>query len=213
MGASAGGIDVLQTVLATLPLDFPASTFIVVHASPESPGLLPEILKRCSKLPVMYAVNNAPILPARVYVAPAGQRHMLLKRGRIRLAPGPRENRHRPSIDALFRSASYAYGMQLIGVVLSGNLDDGSAGLAAIKRRGGLAIVQNPAEAIVPSMPLNAMESTEVDFVLSAEEIGPKLVELPKSEVLEQNASILRDLLQKAADEIEDVPEEATGTQ
>ena len=186
VGASAGGIEVLEKLLAALPWDFPASTFIVLHTSEDSPGLLPDILNRSSKVPVMYAVDNAPILPSRVYVAPAGQRHLLLERGRTRLVPGPRENRHRPSIDVLFRSASQAYGSQVVGVVLSGHLDDGSAGLASIKQRRGLAIVQSPDEAIVPSMPLNAIESTEVDFVLSAEEIGPKLVELTKSEALEQ---------------------------
>jgi two-component system, chemotaxis family, protein-glutamate methylesterase/glutaminase len=99
--------------------------------------LLPEILNRRSRVPVLYAVHNAPILPARIYVAPAGQRHMLLERGEILLQAGPRENRNRPSIDGLFRSASYAYGSQVIGVILTGNLDDGCAGLADIKARGG----------------------------------------------------------------------------
>jgi two-component system, chemotaxis family, protein-glutamate methylesterase/glutaminase len=108
IGASAGGIRVLETILSGLPWDFQPSVFVVVHTTEESPGLLPEILNRSSKLAVLYAVHNAPILPSRVYVAPSGARHMLLERGKIRLLPGPRENRSRPAVDALFRSASHA---------------------------------------------------------------------------------------------------------
>lgn len=186
IGASAGGLEVLQMLLAALPWDFAGSTFLVLHTSQDSPGLLPDILNRHSKVPVMYAVHNAPILPSRVYIAPAGRRHMVLDRGKVRLEPGPRENRTRPSADALFRSASQAYGTQVIGVVLTGNLDDGAAGLADIKARGGLTIVQDPEEATAPSMPASAIESTEVDFVLPVEEIGPKLVNLVASEAAEQ---------------------------
>lgn len=182
IGASAGGVEALQAVVSALPWDFRAAIFIVLHTTESSPGLLPEILNRTSKLPVLYAVHNAPILPARIYVAPAGRRHLLVERGKLRLQVGPRENRNRPSIDALFRSAAQAYGAQVIGIVLTGNLDDGSAGLADIKARGGVAVVQDPAEAVAPSMPTSAIEGTEVDFVLPVEEIGPKLVELARSE-------------------------------
>jgi two-component system, chemotaxis family, protein-glutamate methylesterase/glutaminase len=190
IGGSAGSLQVLQTILRDLPWDFPAAVFVVVHTSQDSPGLLPEIMNRHSHLPVMYAVHNAPILPSRIYVAPAGQRHMLIDRGKIRLEPGPRENRSRPSIDALFRSASYAYGNQIVGVVLTGNLDDGTAGLVSIKSRGGMAIVQDPDEAEASSMPLSAVEATNVDFVLKAEEIGPKLIELAPTRAVNQTQSI-----------------------
>ncbi len=186
MGASAGGIGVLQTILSNLPWDLPASVFVVVHTPQENPGVLPDILNRCSKLPVIFAVHNAPILPARVYIAPGGQRHMLLDRGKVLLQPGPRENRSRPSIDALFRSASFAYGVRTIGVVLSGNLDDGAAGLAEIKRRSGTAIVQDPEDADAPSMPTSAMSATDIDFVLPSREIGPKLIELSTAEIDER---------------------------
>jgi len=186
IGASAGGIEVLKTVLNALPWNFRAAIMVVLHSTENSPGLLPEILNRQSKLPVIYAVHNAAILPGRVYIAPAGQRHMIVDRERLQLQPGPRENRSRPSIDVLFRSAALAYGSQVIGVVLTGNLDDGSAGLAAIKARRGLTIVQNPAEAFAPSMPASAIESTTVDFILPAEQIGPKLAELNMSEAAEQ---------------------------
>lgn len=181
IGASAGGISALQTILPALPWDLAASVFIVLHTTEDSPGVLTEIFNRCSKLPVLYAVHNAPILPARIYLAPAGRAHLRLERGIIKLELGPRENRNRPSIDALFRSASYAYGPQVIAVVLTGNLDDGSAGLAAIKRRGGIALVQDPEEALAPSMPTSAIQNTEVDFVLPAADIGAKLVELTGS--------------------------------
>lgn len=182
IGASAGGIQVFQSILNVLPWDFPGSLFIVLHTTEDSPGVLPDILNRGSKLPVLYAVNDAPILPARVYIAPSGQRHMMLDRGRILLQPGPRENRSRPAIDALFRSASHAYGNQVVGIVLTGNLDDGSAGLLDIKSRGGIAIVQDPEEAMASSMPESAIEATDVDYILPAEEIGPKLIELAHSE-------------------------------
>jgi len=182
IGGSAGSLQVLQTILSALPWNFPAAVFIVVHTTEDSPRLLPDILNRESKLPVMYAVHNAEILPSRVYIAPAGSRHLILDRGTVRLQPGPRENRSRPAIDALFRSASYSYGSQVIGVVLTGNLDDGSAGLLAIKNRGGLAIVQDPDEADAPSMPTSAIEVTSVDFILPPQQIGPKLVELAPTE-------------------------------
>lgn len=190
IGGSAGSLQVLQTILPQLPWDFRPSVFVVLHTSEDSPGLLPEILNRHSHLPVLYAVHNAPILPARIYIAPAGQRHMVLDRGRIHLVPGPRENRSRPSIDVLFRSASYSYGNQVIGVVLTGNLDDGTAGLLNIKTRGGVAIVQDPEEAEASSMPLSAIEATTVDFVLRAEEIGPKLVELAPTQAADKTVSI-----------------------
>jgi two-component system chemotaxis response regulator CheB len=190
IGASSGGLQVLRSILAALPWDFPASIFVVLHTTEDSPGMLPEILNRGSKLPVLYAVNDAPILPARVYVAPAGQRHMFLDRGKILLQPGPRENRSRPSIDALFRSASHAYGSQVVGIVLTGNLDDGSAGLLDIKARGGTAIVQDPEEAMAPSMPQSAIETTQVDYVLPTNQIGPKILELAESEASTQILAI-----------------------
>jgi len=178
MGASAGGISALQTILSGLPWDLRASIFIVLHSTEDSPGFLPEILNRKSKLPVLYSVHDAPVLPGRVYIARPGVSHMVLERGRVRLVPGPRENRHRPSVDALFRSAAVAYGSRVVGVVLTGNLDDGSLGLAEIKQRGGMAIVQDPSDAQAPSMPMSALENVDVDFTLAAPEIGAKLVEV-----------------------------------
>ncbi len=207
MGASAGGLESLQTILSALPWDFQASVFIVLHTTEESPGLLPEILNRVSKVPVLYAVNQALILPGRTYLAPGGQRHLMLDRGKIRLEHGPRENRSRPSIDALFRTASYAYGPRVIGVVLTGNLDDGSAGLADIKKRGGVAVVQDPDDAFARSMPASAIESTEVDFVLPVSEIGPRLVGLVQEGVAEKPELVTESRTMKATGQTYSCPE------
>ncbi len=196
IGASAGGVSTLQTVLSGLPWDLPVSVFIVLHTSEDGPGLLPEVLNRSSKMPVLYGVHDMQVLPGRVYVARPGAHHMILERGQIRSLPGPRENRHRPSIDAFFRSASQAYGSRLIGVVLTGHLDDGALGLAEIKKRGGLAVVQDPDDAFAPSMPLSAIENAEVDFTLPAAEIGPKLAELATAEV-EEGPKMIRQSRQR----------------
>lgn len=180
IGTSAGGIVTLQTILSTLPPHLPASLFVVMHTAENSPGVLPRVLNRSSALPVLYASHNMPVYPGRVYVAPPSM-HMQVRRGEVHLGPGPRENRHRPSVDVLFRSAANAYGSRVIGVVLSGYLNDGSMGLQHIKKNGGLAIVQDPEDAIAASMPLEALGKAEPDFVLPAAEIGPKLVSLVSS--------------------------------
>ncbi len=177
IGASAGGIVTLQTVLSALPLHFPASVFVVMHTAENSPGVLPSVLNRSSVLPVLHASHHMPIYPGRVYVAPPSM-HLKLVRGRVELGAGPRENRHRPSVDVLFRSAANAYGSRVIGVVLSGYLNDGSMGLQYVKTHGGIAIVQDPNDAIAASMPLEALEKSDCDYVLPASEIGAKLVSL-----------------------------------
>ncbi len=177
MGTSAGGITALQTILGALPLNFPAPIFVVMHTAENSPGLLPSVLNRSSLLPVLYASHHMAIHPGRVYVAPPSM-HMRLSRGNVLLSAGPRENRHRPSVDVLFRSAATTYGSRVIGVVLSGYLNDGSLGLQLVKKKGGIAIVQDPEDAIAASMPLEAIGKAEVDFVLPLSEIGPKLVTL-----------------------------------
>ena len=177
IGASTGGITALQTIVADLPSDLEASLFIVLHTTGDRPGMLPDVLNVISKVPALYAVHNAPILPGRIYLAPGG-RHLKLERGRTRLTIEPRENRHRPAIDMLFRSAAHAYGSRVVGVILTGHLDDGTAGLDAIKERGGVTIVQDPDDAVAPSMPRSAVENVDVDYVLRAAEIGKALVEL-----------------------------------
>jgi two-component system chemotaxis response regulator CheB len=171
IGASAGGIEALSTLLRTLPNTFPAAIFIVIHLPAHLPSMLAHILGRVSRLPVQQAQDNLPIRSGHIYVAPPDY-HLLLEYNVMRLLHGPKENRHRPAIDPLFRTAAKIYGARVIGVVLSGSLDDGTAGLLAIKRHGGTAVVQDPAEAFYPSMPRSAISHVAVDHVARLEEMA-----------------------------------------
>jgi two-component system chemotaxis response regulator CheB len=182
IGTSAGGIEALREVAAGLPADLPASVFIVIHVPPRSPGLLPKILSRHGPLPARHAEDGEAIRHGRIYVAPAGH-HMILDDGVIRLVAGARENLHRPAIDPLFRSAALSYGRRVIGVVLTGALDDGTAGLRAVKRCGGVAVVQDPADALYPSMPLSAMRNVRVDHCLALAEIPGLLDRLTRETI------------------------------
>ena len=157
-----GGIAVLRELFAALPADYPAAVFVVTHLAPDSPSALPGILDRTSNMPVAAAWSGARIRVGTVLVAPPDL-HLVLQADRVELVHGPRENRHRPSIDVLFRSAAVMFGPRVTGVVLSGMQDDGSAGLWAIKRRGGAAVVQDPADAEFQDMPQNAMDVVAVD--------------------------------------------------
>ena len=177
IGASAGGVEALTRLLAPLPADLDASLFIVWHMAPSIRGVLPDILKRITSIPVSQGLHGERILPNHIYVAPPDQ-HLLLEDGRIRLSRGPKENRFRPAIDPLFRSAALHYGNRVMGVILSGGLDDGTAGLWTIKERGGLALVQDPAEAEVSSMPESAIRQVAVDYVLPAGQLAARLVEV-----------------------------------
>jgi two-component system chemotaxis response regulator CheB len=182
VGASAGGVEALRTILRRLPADFPAAVFVVLHMSATGRGLLATVLGRDSSLPVHEAVDAEPIRPGHVYVA-SPDLHLLLEPERVRVLHGPRQNRHRPAIDPLFRSAAVAFGPRVIGVVLTGNLDDGTAGLRAIKSRAGLAVVQEPADAEFPSMPQSAVDHVDVDERLAVVEIPAALVRLVREEV------------------------------
>src|SRR5437868_10183845 len=175
VGASAGGVDALCELFNNLPTEFDASVFVAMHVGSES--TLPHILSRCGKLPAITAEHNKPYKGGCVYVAPS-HHHLLIKNGMTVLSRGPRENGHRPAIDVLFRSAARAHRANVVGVVLTGGRDDGSAGLYAIKARGGLAIVQDPADAINPSMPRSALETVDVDFCLPLVQIADVLVQL-----------------------------------
>ena len=177
IGGSAGSIDALKRILDGLPKDFPAAVLIVVHVGAHE-SMLPTLLARCSALPVHHAVQGEPILPGRVLVAPPDV-HLAVTRdgGRLyaQLSRGPKENHSRPAIDPLFRSAAASCGAESIAVVLSGFLDDGTIGLQAITTCGGIAIVQDPADAEVPEMPASALKYTDVDFVRKVDEIAPLL--------------------------------------
>ncbi len=164
IGASAGGVEALRTLLAGLPADLPAAVLIVTHGGARERSALPLVLGRASRLAVEQAVDRAPLRRGRVFVA-APDHHLLIEGEALRVVRGPKENRQRPSIDTLFRSAAVCCGPRVIGVVLSGLLDDGTAGLWAIKWRGGVAIVQDPADATFGDMPQNALDNVAVDQV------------------------------------------------
>ena len=177
VGASAGGVGALITIVAGLPSDLAAAIFVVLHIPPDVPSALARILGRAGALPALEAHHQQPIEHGGIYVAPPN-RHLVLHRGYVAVEAGPRENMSRPSIDVLFRSAARAYGRRVVGVVLSGTLHDGALGLAAIKMRGGLTIVQDPDEAPFPGMPQSALGATQTDYCLRGADIPPRLVEL-----------------------------------
>jgi two-component system, chemotaxis family, protein-glutamate methylesterase/glutaminase len=177
VGASAGGVEALTELAASLPSDLSAAMFVVLHLPATGTSALPEILRRHGPFPVAHVKDGEPVQPGRVYVAPPDH-HVLLRTGHVHLSRGPRENGHRPAIDPLFRSAAREYATRVIGLVLSGALDDGTAGLLAIKSRGGVAVVQDPADALHPGMPTNALEHVQVDHAVAAASMGKLLVRL-----------------------------------
>jgi two-component system chemotaxis response regulator CheB len=171
IGASAGGVDALQRLCAGLPLDLQAAVFIVQHLSPSARSVLPQLLDKAGPLRAHSPSDGERIQTGRIYVA-APDHHMLLRPGHILMRRGPFENRTRPAVNTLFRSAAIAYGARVIGVVLTGLLDDGTEGLNAIKAAGGMSVVQDPEDAQWPSMPLNAVARDNVDYVLPVEQMG-----------------------------------------
>src|SRR4051812_19843881 len=188
IGASSGGIDALKELFAALPRDLKASVFVVLHVAPYSLGILPEILERAGSMPASNAKDMEPIEPGRVYVAPPDFHLLVEPSGYVRVTRGPRENRFRPAVDPLFRSAAHAFGPRVVGVILTGWLDDGTAGLWAVKERGGTAVVQHPDDSYAPAMPLNAIKHVEVDHILPLNEIAPLLVRLTEAPAVEEGA-------------------------
>ena len=177
IGASAGGVTALLEWAKTLPADFPAPIFVVQHVAADSPSILPQLLSSVSALPARHPHDGEVIQPGVIYVAPPDH-HLLLEGDQVLVTRGPKENRFRPSIDALFRSAAYTYGPRVIGVVLTGYLDDGTSGLWSVQRMGGLAIVQDPHDAQQPAMPTNALEFVKADYVVPLAQLGSLLVRL-----------------------------------
>lgn len=174
IGASAGGAQTLSELVGGFPAELPAAVLVAQHTSPSSPAVLADILSRAGNLAASAAVNDEPIERGRIYVAPPDH-HLLVGEGRLVVSHGPRENGHRPSVDPLFRSAARRYRKRVIAVVLSGTLDDGSAGLIAVKSRGGVAIVQDPHDALHPAMPRNAIESDHPDYIVPVSELADLL--------------------------------------
>jgi two-component system, chemotaxis family, protein-glutamate methylesterase/glutaminase len=180
IGGSAGTIAALQRIFADLPPDLPATVFVVVHIGQQN-SYLANALDRCGSLRVVNAEDGMPVERGSIYLAPPDH-HLLLLEDTIRLGHGPRENMCRPAVDPLFRSAAVAYGPRVIGAVLTGTLNDGAAGIAAVKQCGGVTVVQNPSDAQAASMPLGALRATDVDYRAPAAELGRLLDRLAREE-------------------------------
>lgn len=177
IGASAGGVEALTELVGGLPPDLPAAVFVAVHVPADSRSALPDILSRSGPLPAAHAQDGEAIQQGRIYVAPPG-RHLLVEQAVLRLSLAAQEHHTRPAADPLFRSAARAYGSRVVGVVLSGTLDDGTAGLIEISRLGGASIAQEPADALFPTMPRNAIARGHVQYILPPSAIATVLTEL-----------------------------------
>ena len=196
IGASAGGVEVLLDLVTDLPANLQASIFLVLHSSPHHSSQLPELLSARGPLPATHPLHDERIKKGQIYIA-SPDTQLLVRPGFMEVVRGPKENGHRPSVDALFRSASHAYGSRVVGVVLSGYLDCGTAGMMSVKARGGVAVVQSPDTAAAPDMPRNVINRVEVDHVvhpielpglltrLTSKESGPRLEPAPVIHQLE----------------------------
>lgn len=176
VGASAGGVEALSQVIAGLPGDLNAAVFITLHIGAHRSDL-PWLLSRAGLLPVTHPIHGEQIRVGQVYVAPPDH-HMLVEAGCVRLTKGPRENWARPAIDPLFRSAARSYGSSVIGVILTGGLNDGTAGMFEVKARGGTSVVQDPADAVTPNMPQSVIDNVTVDYVVPVKGISALLTRL-----------------------------------
>jgi two-component system chemotaxis response regulator CheB len=194
IGASAGGIEALQRLVCSLPSDLPAAVLVVLHTSGRSRSAMPQILERAGNLPASNPEDWTPIQDGHIYIAPP-DRHMLVQGNMLRVLQGPRENLHRPAIDPLFRSAAVARGRRVIGIILTGMLDDGTSGLMVVHAHGGTAMVQDPDSALFSSMPQNALDQVPEALVLPLDEIAGELVrlvreELPETKVPNESGSV-----------------------
>jgi two-component system chemotaxis response regulator CheB len=176
IGASAGGVEAISGIVAGLPGDLRAAVFVVLHVS-RGRSVLPEILTRAGRLPARHPNDGDRIHHGRIYVAPPDH-HLTIDGDVVRITHGPSENGVRPALDPLFRSAARTFGSRVIAIVATGSLDDGTAGMAAVKEAGGTAIVQDPDGAFAPSMPRSVMASVAVDHVLPLADIAPMVVSL-----------------------------------
>lgn len=181
IGGSAGSLEALKRIVGGLPSEFPGSIFVVVHVSPDSPGMLAKLLSNIGPLPATSPADGEFIQRSHIYVA-RPDHHLTIEDGKLCVQRGPRENRHRPAIDPLFRTAARVFGPRVVGIVLSGLQDDGSAGLYAIKERGGVAIVQEPDDAVWKDMPMRAKAYAHPQYVLASRDIAPALVKLANAQ-------------------------------
>jgi two-component system, chemotaxis family, protein-glutamate methylesterase/glutaminase len=179
VGTSAGGVEALKVLAGGLPADLAAAVLVVMHSSAQGPYLLPEILSKIGLLKATKVVDGTRIENGKIYIAPPD--HHLLVNGRsLSLSRGPKENRSRPAIDPLFRTAAASYGPRVIGVILTGMLDDGTAGLSAVKQRGGITVVQDPKDALYSSMPKSALRFVGADHTAPIAGIATLLARLVK---------------------------------
>lgn len=165
----------MSQILSAFPSDLPAAVMIAMHTAPGGAGRLAAVLDRAGRLPSSMATDGEPILESSIYVAPPNH-HLFVNDGVMQLGQGPRENGFRPATDPLFRSAAKSYGHRVVGVILSGGLSDGARGLEEVMRRGGVTVVQDPADAIQPSMPQSALARMSPDHVLPGDQIASELV-------------------------------------
>ncbi|MBU8809011.1 chemotaxis protein CheB [Mycolicibacterium goodii] len=186
VGASAGGVEALTRLTANLSRDLSYAILVVLHMPANAPSVLARILDRAGPLPAVTAVDGALLEPGTIYVARPG-RHLMVHDSRAVLSEGPTENGHRPAVNALFRSVALAYGPHTIGILLSGVLDDGVLGAAAIKRRGGVVIAQSPTDALFPAMPTNAVQAGVVDHVADAADMGGLIKQLTERTIEERD--------------------------
>ena len=202
IGASAGGVASLSQLVRRLPAQLQAAVAVALHVPEESTSVLPTILTREGPLTATHAVDGEPLQHGRIYVAPPG-RHLIVKRQTVRVVRGPNENGHRPAVDPLFRTAARAHGRRVLGVVLSGSLDDGTAGLSAIKEHGGAALVQDPSDAMFAGMPQSAIENVAVDFIGDVPALASELVRL--ADALASNSADDSNIRTDDADELDAV--------
>lgn len=180
-------------LVSALPADFPATVFLVLHYPPDSASVLPEILSRSGPLKARHARDHMPIEPGQILIAPPDF-HLLIEPGHVHVVHGPKENGFRPAIDPLFRSAALAYGRRVTGVILTGLLDDGTAGMLAVKRCGGVTVVQDPTDALFDGMPKSVIRYVDIDHVLPLSEIPGRLVELATAPIAsEENGSMTKE--------------------
>jgi two-component system chemotaxis response regulator CheB len=200
IGASSGGVEALLQIVAGLPSDLPASVFIVLHLDPGFVSKLPELLSQRGPLRATHAVHGEAIAPGRIYVAPPDN-HLMLRPGYMHVVRGPKENGHRPSVDALFRTAAMVYGSRVVGVVLTGYLDCGTAGMMSVKARGGLAVVQDPRDASVSDMPQSVVTHVAVDHVASLRDIPGLIARLVAEPARAEAAHVTGALMELEGDE------------
>jgi two-component system chemotaxis response regulator CheB len=205
VGASAGGVEALLKLVVQFPDNLSATVFVAQHVSATARGMLAQILDRAGPLPAMLAQDGEVFKQAHIYIAPPDH-HLLLKEGCLQVTRGLRENRVRPAIDPLFRSAAVTYGARVVGIILSGLQDDGAAGLLAVKRCGGVAMVQAPSDALFPEMPQNALRHVQADHCLPVSKMGAVLYQLTQ-EAIAEIPPIPRDIVAEV--QIAESPREA----